>query len=490
MLPTLATIPEDIETQLRDLIHHAPETGTEAWLRELVQNSGHLTTPEYLRWRVIALIWLATRFNTDWAWPYLMWLNMNEPVMAAHLAEIVDDGVEELQCHVQLANWIAALRDERLVKFFSGYNHSLPAHKLGPLFSRLINQPAGAELGVWLAGFCRDTAGHPSPQLRPWRLFAAAWYATCFNPAGGLVYLQQAGQGATTLTAADRQSLVEVSQAIKAMPLLVQWIAACPDPAVKTMLAEVSHPDLAGVVAKVFSHPPDYEALAGAVDRAPADALIFHQIRKQLEQAGVQKQSAHLLDLACGPLLAQTLLFHSAGYRVTGVDLHLPPRYLPVTGLKQRFLVKPKYVRAWQAATAPYYEALARQMQDMPLRWRGVKVELADLTRLRFGANSFEAALCVGRLHYEPDVAGLLAEAARVLKPNGLLWTNIRPYAGLDGDFLHAQGLTLNRWSEAQYRAAIESHFIIDQWLAEPDQAAGGEAELRRRQIMVAARKK
>lgn len=518
-LPPLDPIPADIETQLRRLIHHTPELVTGQWLTELVKNSGHLTTPEYLRWRVIALVWLAAEFDIEAAWPYLMWFNMGEATIGEHLAEIMTDGVEELQGHVPLANWLTHTPEERLQSFFKGYQNFPSPHKMAGLLRRLLVNPRAEALGVWLAHFCRDTADTTSPQMRPWHLLGATWLATCFNPAAGLAYLRTKSEGRPTLSAEDNDRLTKAAQEMGAETQLIQWIADCPDPAVKTMLGEFGHPDLAAFAQAIFAKAPNYEHLAALASRAATDAATFKRNRQLLEQAGLSPKSTKLLDVACGPLAPQTLLFSSAGYPVTGVDLHIPPDYLPLAGFMQRFQ-KGKYVSAWKTATAPYYQALAQNVDGLKLSWKRAKINLADLTRLELADGSFEAAVCSDHLAHAPDVAGLLAEIARLLKPGGLFIANLTPYASLAGQMLafgkisppwgHLRGQVegppvsqaFNQWPVEQFRAALARHFTIEQWLVERDEAAAAQltpalqaeltgyalAELVCRQVVVVAR--
>ncbi|MFN8458888.1 MAG: class I SAM-dependent methyltransferase [Anaerolineae bacterium] len=148
-----------------------------------------------------------------------------------------------------------------------------------------------------------------------------------------------------------------------------------------------------------------------------------------------------------------------------------------------------------------------------------MKIVLADLTRLDFAAATFDVVVCLNHLQHAPDVAALLAEAARVLKPKGLLVANIVPYASYNGAFstdgrqpwdhlrrpeesTYTSGVILNHWHEDQYRAAFEKFFQIEQWHTEQDERAQtqltpalrrelagyDEAELTRKQIIAVAR--
>jgi SAM-dependent methyltransferase len=485
-LPSLNPIPDDIDEQLRRLLQGPSDPALEPWLVELIKNSGHLSTSDDLRWRVMSIVWLATQFDAEQAWPYLMWLNMNEPVMSDHLGEILAEAANDLDCYVQLANWIANTQDERLSTFFSEFSNIPPARKIPSVLSKLLARPIAPETGVWLSTFCRDTRGHVSPHLRRWCMLTAAWYATCFNASEGLTYLKQFSNGAESLTGADTQTLMDTASEINGISAVTQWIADCSDPTIKAMLKEFGHPDLTTVSQDILQQPPDYDYLTGSASQAAADVEIFQRSLDILAGAGISLKSVKILDLACGLLAPRSLLFNSAGFSTVGVDVHIPPRYLPLPGLKY-WPKRRKHVKAWQKATAPYYQALA-QLTGLKLKWNNVKIKLADLTRLNFPDTSFVVVTCVNYLQHAPNVEAVLAEAARVLKPGGLLLADIRPYPSLTGafqapeeatspwrhlhDHYHNPAVPLNKWRERQYQTAIEKLFTIDQWLTEQDEQA------------------
>jgi SAM-dependent methyltransferase len=512
-LPALDPIPADIDEHLKRLLAAPHDPAIGEWLTDLLAYSGHLSTGDDMRWRVLSMVWLAAEYDPDAGWRYLQWLNVGQPVIAGHLAEILIEAIDMLEAHVNMANWLAVLTDPRLITFF-GDGFPLPSlRNMAPLLTKLLRQPHRPETGVWLAGFCSATAANDAAFLRPWRLLTATWYAAQFNPDNGLAYLRHLSDGAATLSPADNQLLMDAAAQTRSQAVLTGMIAACPDTAVSTMLADFGHPHPADVAAATLRRSPDYTHLASLAVRAPADVALFRQFSAALAEAGITPLSGPLLNLACGPLAEQCVLFSSAGYRITGADLDIPPGYLPLAGVRDWFHRR-KHTAVWQEATAAYYQALGQQA-GLRLDWGNVSLKLADITRLPDGDGSFAAVICAN-LHLVPDVRDLLAEAARVLKPAGLLVANIRPYAGLSGGpspWAHllapetvtpAPGVTPNKWRAAQFQAAMEPYFTLTQWQVEIDPQAAArltpelraaladysEAELTCGQILVVAHRK
>jgi ubiquinone/menaquinone biosynthesis C-methylase UbiE len=155
----------------------------------------------------------------------------------------------------------------------------------------------------------------------------------------------------------------------------------------------------------------------------------------------------------------------------------------------------------------------------LKLKWNNVKIEQADLTRLHLPSGSFGVVVCNNFLQHAPDVAGLLAEAARVLQPGGLILADVLPYPALTGAFQTVDdqspwdhlrhpfsdpSLPFNQWREGQYQTAFEKYFTIEQWLIGQDEQAEAlltpeiqaelaefsPEELTRQEIVILARKK
>lgn len=483
-LPSLNPVPDNIEMHIQRLLQNPSDPELGPWLVELIQNSGHMSTGDDMRWRLLCMVWLTAEFDLEKGWPYLMWLNMQEPVMSVHMSQILIEAIDDFNAHVQAANWITEAQDERLKTLFQDFQPIPAQRKVPALMKALLTQPTHPKTGVWLDIFCQGTVSDTSKIMRPWRLLATSWYAAAYNPEQGLTYLHSLINGAVRLSPADNKLLTDAAAEANGLTALTQLIADCPSDKVKTTLADFGHPDLAAVVETTLSSPPNYSHLIDSVKQAATDFETCQRIQSQLEQTGLTPGTAKILDLACGPLAGQTALLATAGFDTLGVDVDIPPGYLPLPGVTSWFK-RNKYKKAWQEATSSYHQSLAQQT-NMKLNWGKVKIELADLTRLSKPDEAFDAVICVNHLQHAPDVAGLLAEVARVLKPGGLFLADIRPYVGLQGAFevvdppwshLHNTFISsadkpLNKWHSQRFYTAIEKHFTIEQWLSEISEQA------------------
>jgi SAM-dependent methyltransferase len=486
-LPSLDPIPADIEERVKQLLHSSEEPAIGDWLLELLQYSGHMSAGDDMRWRLVCVVWLTLVYNRDVGWKYLMWFNMNEPTMSGHVSEMLIEGVDNLDAHVQVANWLAGINDEQLYLFFKEF-YPIPAQrKMQPLLARLIPYPAKAETGVWLKTFCEGTAHNDGQFMRPWRLITAAWYASAFNPVQGLGYLQAITGDSHPLSPADNRLLMETADQINGTAALIQLFADCSDANVKTVLGGFGHPDLTAVANAILTDRPTYEHLAELAGQATTDVELFSFCRQAVERQGISPGNSKLLDLACGPLAEQAVLFGSTGYTVTAVDLDIPPKFLHLANARQ-WLKRRNHHNQWQKATAPYYTALSDTVQ-MKLKWNNVAAHLADLSRLDESDATFDAVICTNHLHHAPDVSALLAEVTRVLKPGGVFVGNIRPFAGITGAFQVEPGmpwahirpatqfeflppLPVNKWREEQFKATLSRYLDLEIWQRDEDPEA------------------
>ncbi|MEM7035058.1 MAG: hypothetical protein AAF629_36305, partial [Chloroflexota bacterium] len=139
------TIPDDIEGTLKQYLTLPPQPSLGDWLYELIKASGHRSLGDDMRWRVLCLIWLAAEYDTEAAWPYLMWLNQKQAVMSDQLTEIFTEAVDDFKAHLKVAQWIADGKDERLTTFLSEFQNIPVSYKIGETFASLITQTERSE---------------------------------------------------------------------------------------------------------------------------------------------------------------------------------------------------------------------------------------------------------------------------------------------------------------------------------------------------------
>lgn len=237
------------------------------------------------------------------------------------------------------------------------------------------------------------------------------------------------------------------------------------------------------------------------------------------------------LDLGCGLLQWQTILLHSLGADVTGVDQEYvradrrPDKYwriLRANGLERAiktafwdFSYRNRYLRALA-------EAVPFEINTSQLDFRR---HVAD--RLPFEDETFDLVVSHEVFEHIPDVAAALAEVRRVLKPGGLAYINIHLFPSISGghhvewkypdeapssrvppwDHLrqrrHPEHPSwLNEMRESEYRPLFEKEFEILGW--EPSAFEGSalltpeireeladysETELLKKGVIVLARK-
>lgn len=488
ILPPTNPIPDDISEQLRTLLNNTPNyPPLEDWLAALLKSSGHLADTESLRWRTLAMFWLAMQFNAEKAMPYLMWFNNHQSEMGDQLAEILTDAIDTFDAHLQFSQWRHNTTDERLQKLIANYKNIPGYRQLPALMAHLLNQPYAKETGIWLEDFHRATLDHPSPTLRRWRLLTTVWLAANFKADDGVLLLKEFLTPADDFPTKDKTLISDTLSEFNKLPAMMQWIAECPNAETKSLLQNILRPDLDDIVEKTLTNPPDYSHLSKLDSRAATDYKIHKTAMAALSQAGLDLQKINLLDVGCGELAEHSLLASSHGVKVTGIDLNVPPKYLPANGVKAKFR-RGKVEKAWKSASDKYYDALKNALGSK-LKWKNATIELADPTHTNFAGESFDAAICLNYLHTAPDVSGVLAESARVLKKGGLFVASILPFTTLRGALAEdaaahpwqhlldetpsiPEGISLNQWRLSQYQAAFVEHFEIVLWKIEKDEEA------------------
>lgn len=201
-----------------------------------------------------------------------------------------------------------------------------------------------------------------------------------------------------------------------------------------------------------------------------------------------------VLDVGCGQRMWLTLLLHSSGARVTGIDAE-PAQPRPSLRkywgiLRTNGLERTVRTVAWDLLYArPYYAALAA-LCPFPLRFDGVDTRPSSITQLDFEDDTFDFVVSHEVFEHLPDVPGALRALGRAMKPDALTYIYTHNYTSVSGghhiawkypdsepstvvppwDHLR-QNIApeipswINRWRECQYREAFQREFEILEWI-------------------------
>lgn len=224
-------------------------------------------------------------------------------------------------------------------------------------------------------------------------------------------------------------------------------------------------------------------------DFAEEHARFHHAFR---EYAG-SLTGRRILDLGCGKTFWLTLLLASDGADVLGVDTEVtePERSL---GKYWRLLRGNGVERAlrtliWDVLFASrYYRRLAVEYGD-DLRFDRVRMAQIDGSRLPVPDGSLDWVISHEVLEHVDDLAGVVRELKRALKPDGRTYLYVHHFTSLSGghhiawkhpdsapsrkvppwDHLRGQHFThvpswLNRVRAHDYRRLLETEFEILEW--------------------------
>ncbi len=152
-------------------------------------------------------------------------------------------------------------------------------------------------------------------------------------------------------------------------------------------------------------------------------------------------RALRILDVGSGQRFAATLLLHSLGARVTGIDAEYVDPTFSLAG----------YRRIWQQNGLErslktlvrhvlfdrgYYAGLAQCFQhdfSRKLRWQDLDVRQMNACALDFPDNHFDFAFSRAVFEHIDDVPAACCELARVLKPGGIAFIEVHLFPSLSG---------------------------------------------------------
>jgi len=173
--------------------------------------------------------------------------------------------------------------------------------------------------------------------------------------------------------------------------------------------------------------------------RASKDFNTFMMFKNALEPYMGVLQKKSIIDIGCGRRYPYTLLFHSLGNRVVGIDLsHIAhdalwiKRYwmeLTINGIES-FSRALLFDILGQRKT--YYKAL-QWLSDFPLRYRGLVFARMNVENLIFPLETFDLAVSVVCFEHIANVSKAIFEMHRVLKLGGIACVKIHLFTSRTG---------------------------------------------------------
>lgn len=155
-------------------------------------------------------------------------------------------------------------------------------------------------------------------------------------------------------------------------------------------------------------------------------------------------EKANILEIGYGQRAVQTILFHTDGAGVIGIDLEIPT-YRMNLSVFLRTLRQSGFERALKSFTRHlffdrHYFSEVSKAYGKPVRLDGVDTRIMDATRMAFDSGSFDFIFSRSVLEHVDDVAAAAREINRLLRPDGMAVLFIHLFPCLSGGHCLAWG--------------------------------------------------
>jgi SAM-dependent methyltransferase len=229
-------------------------------------------------------------------------------------------------------------------------------------------------------------------------------------------------------------------------------------------------------------------------DFAREHYAFFAVMLEELRQHGKDPRGQRVLDVGCGKSYWLTLLLHSYGAQVTGVDTEYvqagfrPGKYYSI--LRWNGFERALKTLVWDLVYArPYYRELARQC-PFALKFDGMDTRVATDGRMEFPENGFDLAVSHEVFEHIRDVDAVARDLSKLLTPDGLTYIYVHNFASISGghhiawkypdtepspdvppwDHLREKRFPdipswVNSMREAEYREIFARYFTILEWI-------------------------
>lgn len=216
---------------------------------------------------------------------------------------------------------------------------------------------------------------------------------------------------------------------------------------------------------------------------------VFVNAKEVFEQNAERSiEGARILEVGCGHRYAVTLLFHSLGADVTGIDTDVvSPRLTPAVMLKvikQNGLERlVKTIGRRLLFDRGYYRVISREA-GVPLKF-DMDLRCMSACELEFPDCSFDYVCSNAVFEHIDDPEKAVKELHRVLKPGGIANIEIHLYPSISGGHnlewcdpdhnpsktvspwdhlrqsVHPTHVYLNKWRDGQYFDVLDRYFTI-----------------------------
>ena len=173
-------------------------------------------------------------------------------------------------------------------------------------------------------------------------------------------------------------------------------------------------------------------------ERYAADHWMWYQrMRTTLKPYLPEVRGIRAMDIGCGLLQWQTILLHSEGARVTGVDTEYvrgdrrPDKYWKIW--RTNGIERAIKTAVWDYTFRNRYQQALRRLSSFPLKRKQLDLRQHTAERLPFAADTFDLLVSHEVFEHIQDVPAAVLELRRVLRPGGLAYVNIHLFPSISG---------------------------------------------------------
>ena len=168
------------------------------------------------------------------------------------------------------------------------------------------------------------------------------------------------------------------------------------------------------------------------------DYYGYLRVKEIIEKnIGKLTPETRILEIGCGQRFARTMLFHSEGANITGIDLDFVDPDFSIKSMVniwringfERFI---KTIVRHFFYDRKYYTVI-EQEYGKPLKWSDLDVRRMSAYNLDFPSNYFDFIFSNAVFEHMDNIDAACGELARVLKPEGYAYCGIHLYPSLSG---------------------------------------------------------